>query len=82
MSATSISAQPGTEWDKKYEGEFADDLVTILPTSDGSQVLAGVSKSRISGEKTQDPVGGSSYVDFWTKKKMTNISCTSLKKRT
>ncbi len=41
-------------WDKTIGGPANDDLTSMQQTSDGGYLLAGTSKSRIGGEKTQD----------------------------
>jgi hypothetical protein len=50
------------EWDKSYGGNQHDQGESIQPTSDGGYILAGISYSGISGDKTEICIGNS---DFW-----------------
>jgi hypothetical protein len=50
------------QWDKDYGGISEDDLYSIQQTIDGGFILAGLSASGISGDKTQVNSGG---FDFW-----------------
>ncbi len=50
------------EWDKNFGGTNGDRIYSLQQTSDGGYILGGWSGSGISGDKTQDTVGGT---DFW-----------------
>ncbi|QRR00777.1 CBM96 family carbohydrate-binding protein [Dyadobacter sandarakinus] len=68
--ATLLFAQPGIEWDKKYGGNMAERLATMIATPDGGYILAGNSNSGISGEKSQPnrgPAAQTPYTfgDYW-----------------
>ncbi|PSR52038.1 hypothetical protein AHMF7605_00140 [Adhaeribacter arboris] len=49
-------------WDQRYGGTLNDDLMGIVPTSEGGFLLAGSSASGRSGDKTELSRGGN---DFW-----------------
>lgn len=49
-------------WDKRYGGMLDDNLDEVQSTSDGGFVLAGFSRSFISGDKTEDTEGN---WDYW-----------------
>ncbi len=49
------------EWQKTLGGSSTDELYGIVPSEDG-YLLAGLSSSSISGDKTEDTKG---YGDFW-----------------
>lgn len=49
-------------WDKRYGGNDDDFLNQIIPTADGGYLLAGSSKSGVSGDKTTTSRGSQ---DFW-----------------
>lgn len=49
-------------WDKTYGGDDVDYLISITATSDGGFLLAGVSESGISGDKSQGKFGN---YDYW-----------------
>ena len=51
-----ISQEPQIQWDKTIGGNYADNLVSILPADDSSGFyLFGNSSSNVSGEKTSPP---------------------------
>ena len=58
-----LNAQGKILWDKTYGGSGSDILTTFKETTDGGFILAGISNSNISGEKTQNRYGGS--YDVW-----------------
>ena len=59
---TKIDNQGNKLWDKVYGGDDKDEASTILLTQDNNYLLAGTSKSDISGTKSQDSYGSE---DFW-----------------
>jgi len=70
LPATILFAQPGIEWDKKYGGNMAEQLVTMIATPDGGYILAGNSNSAVSGEKSEPkrgPVAQTPFTDtdYW-----------------
>lgn len=50
------------EWDKCFGGDNNDHFHSIIQTVDSGYILAGISYSGISGDKTEDLVGG---WDYW-----------------
>lgn len=50
------------QWDKTFGGSDDDLLYSIQQTSDGGYILGGHSQSPISGDKSEDVIGG---YDFW-----------------
>jgi hypothetical protein len=50
------------EWDKDFGGTDDDVLFSIQQTVEGGYILGGVSKSNISGDKTQNSYGN---YDYW-----------------
>lgn len=50
------------EWQKTYGGSNIDYLESIVKSNNGGYILAGVSTSDISGEKTENSRG---YGDYW-----------------
>ena len=51
------------QWDKTIGGNYRDNLVSIIQTTDGGYLLAGYSVSTVSGEKTNDDENTSP--DYW-----------------
>src|SRR5690349_2167091 len=49
-------------WDKNFGGTKVDQLMTLQQTTDGGCIFGGFSNSSISGDKSQDTIGGK---DFW-----------------
>ncbi|QHT66359.1 S8 family serine peptidase [Rhodocytophaga rosea] len=49
------------QWEKRFGGSAAEELRTVLQTSDGGYLLAGRSDSGVSGDKTQASQGGTDY---------------------
>ncbi|QHT66985.1 M6 family metalloprotease domain-containing protein [Rhodocytophaga rosea] len=49
------------QWDKRFGGTGAEELRTVLQTSDGGYLLGGRSDSGVSGDKTQTSQGGNDY---------------------
>lgn len=50
------------EWQNTIGGSDTDDLHCFVSTSDGGYLLAGKSNSPISGDKTENSIGG---YDYW-----------------
>jgi len=61
--ALAYSQAPTIKWQKTLGGTKDDSLVSIIPTSDGGFIVSGYSNSDISGNKTQNSIGGT--VDYW-----------------
>jgi len=57
-----ISGTGVKDWDKSFGGSGSDQLYSFQKTSDGGYILAGLSDSGISGDKTEASQG--SY-DYW-----------------
>ncbi|MBC8173242.1 MAG: T9SS type A sorting domain-containing protein [Chitinophagales bacterium] len=54
------------EWQRTLGGDSFDFLRSICQTTDGGYILGGNSSSGISGNKTEDFMGGDEYVgDYW-----------------
>ena len=51
------------QWQNTIGGNYADELNSIIQTSDGGYLLGGTSQSNISGDKTEASLGGSD--DYW-----------------
>lgn len=49
-------------WDKTFGGNSSDELISIVATSDGGYLLAGLSFSNVSGDKTENSKG---WNDYW-----------------
>jgi hypothetical protein len=60
-----ISSTGSKQWDKRFGGSSADQLTSVIGTSDGGYLLGGWSFSGISGDKTNASRGGN---DFWVVK--------------
>ncbi|QMU31044.1 T9SS type A sorting domain-containing protein [Adhaeribacter radiodurans] len=60
-----ISSTGIKQWDKRYGGSGYDELKKVLQLSNDEYVLAGLSNSPVSGDKTQASRGGQ---DFWVVK--------------
>ncbi len=56
-----VDASGNIEWDNTIGGSNDDILHAIIPAADTGYVLAGYSYSDISGDKTEDDMGG----DYW-----------------
>lgn len=63
-------ASGNKQWDKCYGGDGYDDLTSLQQTSDGGFILAGMSYSGVSGNKTSTNFGG--LGDYWIVKTDTN----------
>jgi hypothetical protein len=58
------------QWDRSFGGDEADNLLSIVPTSDGGFLLAGDSNSGINGNKTAAKKGDveAFAADYWVVK--------------
>jgi len=56
-----VNSEGIVEWDKTIGGNDRDWLNSIIQTSDGGYLLAGDSRSDISGNKTEDAIGSTDY---------------------
>lgn len=67
-----LDASGNKEWDRTFGGSDYDGLISLKQTSDGGYILGGNSDSDISGDKTQDSMGGSNLSyggnDYWVVK--------------
>ena len=61
------NAQPVIEWQNTIGGSGEDELRGIEQTTDGGYILAGQSKSPISGDKTEDNLQSLTW-DYWVVK--------------
>src|SRR4051812_22708364 len=57
-----IDSSGTMQWDKRFGGTDIDRLYSLHETADGGYILGGYSRSDISGDKTQDTIGG---IDYW-----------------
>jgi hypothetical protein len=57
-----ISATGTKQWDAAFGGSSGDELHELIQTSDGGFMVGGLSRSSISGDKSQPTWGGN---DFW-----------------
>ena len=62
-----VSAQE-IDWQKTIGGTEWDDVMSIGLTSDNGFILGGSSSSNISGDKTENNIGGPMTSDFWVVK--------------
>ena len=62
LTYSAYSQAPSIQWQNTIGGNSQDLLMTSDNTSDGGVILAGGSSSGISGDKTQNAIGG---YDFW-----------------
>jgi len=53
------------EWDKRFGGNYEDELYSIQQTVDGGYILGGWSNSDSSGDKTQPSWGAFGSMDYW-----------------
>ncbi|QHT69978.1 S8 family serine peptidase [Rhodocytophaga rosea] len=59
--AIKITSTGTKQWDKRFGGSAAEELRTVLQTSEGGYLLAGRSDSGIGGDKSQASQGGTDY---------------------
>ncbi len=59
-SSTAFSQE--IEWQKAFGGSIYDELFSVSQTADGGYILGGYSNSNISGNKSEDSIGG---YDYW-----------------
>jgi hypothetical protein len=52
-------------WENTIGGYSKDELYSIQQTTDGGYILGGFSESYISGDKTENFIGGSGGRDYW-----------------
>lgn len=60
-----IDSLGNKQWDKTYGGDNQESLTSLLETADGGYLIGGYSKSGISGDKTEENIGG---FDWWVLK--------------
>lgn len=60
-----LNSSGNIQWQKAFGGSGSDNLRIMRRTSDGGYILGGYSTSSISGDKTENSRGGSTYGDFW-----------------
>ena len=53
------------EWQNTIGGSGDDQTSSVLQNNEGNFIVAGLSESDISGDKTEGIVGGTAYADFW-----------------
>lgn len=61
-----FSQAPAIQWQNTIGANFDDYLFAIQQTADGGYILGGYSNSSISGDKTENPLGG--HADDWVVK--------------
>jgi hypothetical protein len=57
-----LDSAGATVWDKTIGGSGTDSMSSMIQNPDGTYIIAGISKSNISGEKTENSRGGN---DIW-----------------
>ena len=57
-----LDSSANIQWQKTIGGDTWDQYCTVEPTTDGGYIVGGLTKSGISGNKTEDNFGG---FDFW-----------------
>lgn len=60
-----LDASGNIEWDETIGGTGAEVLSSVEQTLDGGYILGGVSRSDISGDKTENTIGDSGLEDYW-----------------
>ncbi len=60
-----LDAIGGIQWDKTIGGDLNEELYSVVQSSDGGYLLGGYSESFISGDKTENSIGG---YDYWVVK--------------
>jgi hypothetical protein len=63
LLSSPISFAQEIKWQNTIGGNYSDWLWSIQPTIDGGYILGGYSNSNISGDKTENCIGGLS--DYW-----------------
>ena len=53
------------QWENTIGGSGSETLLSVQQTADGGYILSGYSGSNISGDKTENSIGGFSTVDYW-----------------
>ncbi|MFI5220031.1 MAG: T9SS C-terminal target domain-containing protein, partial [Bacteroidia bacterium] len=56
---------PAIEWQNTIGGSGSEQFNSIRQTADGGYILGGWSNSNISGDKTENCIGGGPYGDYW-----------------
>ncbi|MDQ3290981.1 MAG: T9SS type A sorting domain-containing protein, partial [Bacteroidota bacterium] len=56
-----VTSGGSKQWDRRIGGSGAEELRNVLTTTDGGFVLGGRSDSGISGDRTQNNLGGNDY---------------------
>ncbi len=59
---------PAIQWQNTIGGNEDDKLTSIQQTADGGYILGGYSESNISGDKTENSLGGFYNGDYWVVK--------------
>ncbi len=62
LFAQTLIAQPIIQWQNTIGGNANDQLQSVQQTSDGGYIAGGFSFSNITGDKTEDTIGG---YDYW-----------------
>src|SRR6185295_16949964 len=60
------------QWQNTIGGNYVDHLRSIQQTTDGGYIVGGHSQSNISGDKTENCIGG---WDYWIIKLAPDIEC-------
>ncbi|MFI5170968.1 MAG: T9SS type A sorting domain-containing protein [Chitinophagales bacterium] len=60
-----LSATGNISWQNVIGGNNQDYFTSIQPTSDNGYIISAFSKSPISGDKTENVVGGGTASDYW-----------------
>ncbi len=61
----SLMSLGNIQWQETIGGADDDYLYSVRQTLDGGYILAGNSKSAVSGDKTEPAIGGGSTYDYW-----------------
>lgn len=64
-SVTTFAQTPVIEWDETLGGSASDRIRSSYPTTDGGLVVAGISFSNASADKSEDVIGGIGLNDYW-----------------
>jgi hypothetical protein len=63
-----LDANGTKQWDRTLGGNYTDMPSTVQQTSDGGYMVGGLSRSDLSGDKTQANQGGQGFRDYWVVK--------------
>lgn len=60
-----LSSSGAIEWEETIGGDSYEEIKGLAQTSDGNYVVGATSSSNASEDKSEGPIGGEDYLDFW-----------------